>query len=115
MSDHNCHDCGHHHDDELDNVIELTGENGEIITAELLDTVKVDEKDYAVLQAIDDEVGEVIIMRLEQDGEEDYLVSIEDEDELEKAFEAFKEAASEEFDFEDDYDDEESSEDDDFE
>ena len=59
-----------------------------------------------------DDNGEVIIMRMEKDGDEDILVSIEDEDELDRAFEAFKQSASEEYDFEDD---DEDSEDDDFE
>ncbi len=122
MSEHNCHDCGHQHDCEgMDNIIELTGENGETIQVEFLATVKLEDQEYAVMHSLEDsddeDDGEVIIMRMEKDGEEDFLVSIEDEDELDRAFEAFKQAASDEFDFEDDEDDldDEDSEDDDFE
>lgn len=122
MSEHNCHECGHQHDcEDMDNIIELTGENGETIKAEFLDTVKMDDQEYAVLHSLeegdDDDNGEVIIMRMEKDGDEDILVSIEDEDELDRAFEAFKQAASDEYDFEDDEEDldDEDSEDDDFE
>ncbi|NLO39679.1 MAG: DUF1292 domain-containing protein [Ruminiclostridium sp.] len=122
MSEHNCHDCGHQHDCEgMDNIIELTGENGETIQVEFLATVKLEDQEYAVMHSLEDsddeDEGEVIIMRMEKDGEEDFLVSIEDEDELDRAFEAFKQAASDEFDFEDDEDDldDEDSEDDDFE
>jgi hypothetical protein len=105
----------------MDNIIELTGENGETIQVEFLATVKMDDQEYAILHTLeereDDESGEVVIMRIEKDGDEDILVSIEDEDELDRVFEAFKQSASEEYDFEEDdedYDDEDS-EDDDFE
>lgn len=121
MSEHNCHECGHQHDcDDMDNIIELTGENGETIKVEFLATVKVDEKEYAVMHSLeesDDEAGEVIIMRMEKDGDEDYLESIEDEDELDRVFEAFKQSAIDEYDFEEDedFDQDEDSEDDDLE
>ncbi len=122
MSEHNCHECGHHHDcEEMDNIIELTGENGETIKVEFLATVKMEDQEYAVLHSLeesdDDDNGEVIIMRMEKDGDEDFLVSIEDEDELDRAFEAFRQSASDEYDFEDDDEDldDEDSEDDDLE
>lgn len=107
MSEHNCCDCGHHHEcDEMDNIIELTGENGEVLRVGFLATVKMDNKEYAIMYPVngdDDDSGsdgEVIIMRMENDGNEDYLVSIDDENELDRAFEAFKKAASDEYDFE---------------
>lgn len=91
-------------------IIELTGEDGDIIKAEYLDTVLVDDQEYVVLLPVDDcECGcghdhecededcgsEVIIMKLEKNGEEEYLVPVEDEDELEKAFEAFQDQIDE--------------------
>ena len=103
MSEQNCHECEHSHDcDENDNIIELTGENGDIVKVEYLATIKVEDREYAIMSPLEDEEdsGEVIIMRMEEDGEEDYLVSIDDGDELERVFEAFKNAASDEFDFE---------------
>jgi len=91
-----CCDC-----DEQDNIIELMGENGEKLNVEYLATLKMEEKQYAIMKSCDDEDStEVIVMRIEKDGEEDYLVSIEDDEELDMVFEAFKKVASEEFDFE---------------
>ncbi len=83
-------------------IIELTGENGDSIKCEYLDTVLVDDSEYVVLLPLDedgcncdscddDECGaEVIIMKIEKSDEEEYLVPVEDDDELERAFEAFQ-------------------------
>lgn len=104
MSEHNCHDCEHMHDcEETDNIIELIGENGDTINVVFLASIKMDDKEYAIMHALDNEAedGEVIIMRMENDGGDDYLMSIDDEDELDRVFEAFKKAASEEYEFED--------------
>ena len=86
---------------ESDNIIELTGENGETLSVEYLATLKMEDNQYAIMKACDENEnsGEVIIMKIEKDGEEDYLVSIEDDEELDMVFEAFKKAASEDFDF----------------
>jgi len=106
MSEDTCRECGHDHEcDEFDNTIELTGENGEVLRVGFLATVKMDGHEYAVMHSVSeddddsDNDGEVIIMRMENDGDEDYLVNIEDENELDRAFEAFKKAASDEYDF----------------
>lgn len=99
-------------------IIELTGEDGDTIKCEYLDTVLVDDSEYVVLLPVDedgcgcdtcgcgdDECGsEVIIMKIEKNGEEEYLVPVEDEEELEKAFEAFQDQIDEEDDDEDDLD-----------
>lgn len=96
--------------------IELTGENGDTIKCEYLDTVLVDDNEYVVLLPLDedncsacecgdDECGaEVIIMKIENNGDEEYLVPVEDEEELDKAFEAFQEQLDEEDDFDDEED-----------
>lgn len=93
-------------------IIELTGEDGDTIKAEYLDTVLVDDNEYVVLLPVDEHncdecegcEAEVIIMRIEKDGDEDYLVPVEDDEELERAFEAFQEQLDEyeDDDFEDD-------------
>lgn len=97
-------------------IIELTGEDGDTIKCEYLDTVLVDDSEYVVLLPVDeggcscdscgcgdDECGsEVIIMRIEKNGEEEYLVPVEDEEELEKAFEAFQDQIDEEEDDDED-------------
>lgn len=91
-------------------IIELTGENGDSIKCEYLDTVLVDDNEYVVLLPLvedsdghdscdcdDDECGaEVIIMKIERNGDEEYLVPVEDDDELERAFEAFQDQIDEE-------------------
>lgn len=96
-------------------IIELTGEDGDTIKCEYLDTVLVDDSEYVVLLPVDeeghscdscdcgdDECGsEVIIMKIEKNGDEEYLVPVEDDDELERAFEAFQEQIDEEYDEED--------------
>ncbi len=91
-------------------IIELTGENGDSIKCEYLDTVLVEDSEYVVLLPLDedscscdscgcddDECGaEVIIMKIEKNGEEEYLVPVEDDEELERAFEAFQDQIDEE-------------------
>lgn len=97
-------------------IIELTGEDGDSIKCEYLDTVLVDDSEYVVLLPVDDEGhscdscdcgddecgSEVIIMKIEKNGEEEYLVPVEDEAELEKAFEAFQDQIDEEDDEDED-------------
>lgn len=87
-------------------IIELTGENGDTIKAEYLDTVLLDNNEYVVLLPVDEKQcdccdeceAEVIIMRIEKDGDEEYLVPVEDEDELERAFEVFQDNIEEYYD-----------------
>lgn len=106
MSEHDCNGCGHNHNEDCNcedenDIIELTGEDGEVINVEFIATIKVEEQEYAIMHSVEEsDDGDVIIMRMEKDGDEDYLVSIDDEDELERIFEAFKKVASEDYDFE---------------
>ena len=96
--------------DEEREIIELTGEDGDTIKAEYLDTVLVDDNEYVVLLPVNEDAcsccesedceSEVIIMKIEKNGDEEYLVPVEDEMELEKAFDAFQDQV-------DEYDDEE--------
>lgn len=103
-------------------IIELTGEDGDSIKCEYLDTVLMNDNEYVVLLPVDggscggccdcdscggeEEGSEVIIMRIEKNGDEEYLVPVEDEEELESAFEAFQDQIDEE-DEDEDEDDEE--------
>lgn len=97
-------------------VIELTGENGDTMKCEYLDTVLMDDEEYVVLlpldedgsgcEGCDEECGsEVVIMKIEKSGDEEYLVPVEDDEELEKAFEAFQEQIDEEDEDEDEDED----------
>lgn len=104
MPDNKCNECGHQHDcEDMDNIIELTGENGDTLMVEFLASVKVDEQEYAIMQTLEDEdndedEGEIVIMRMEYDDNDDeyYLIGEEDEDIQERVFDAFKKAAFEE-------------------
>ena len=93
--------------EERENVIVLIDDEGKEMPFEVLDIIEEDEKRYAVgipaEEAADEaEEGTVLIMRIvPANDEEDILEPIEDEAELQKIFEIFKERMEEEFDFED--------------
>ena len=86
--------------EELDNVVVLTDEDGVDTEFEWLDTVEMDDNQYVVLLPMDEEEAEeVVILRLEKDGEEENFVSVDSEEEINKAFELFKERNADDFDF----------------
>ena len=88
--------------DELDNKIILNDEDGNEIEFEFLDVVEVDGKEYVVLLPVEEaEKGEVVIFRIEGSEEDESYISLEDEEEAEKVFQAFKEKTKDEFDFAD--------------
>lgn len=88
--------------DELDNMVILTDEDGNDVEFEFLDVVQVDDKEYVILLPVEDmEKGEVVIFRIEGDGEEESYIGLEDEAEAEKVFLAFKEKAKDDFNFAD--------------
>jgi len=88
-------------DEELDNVIVLTDDEGNDVEFEWLDTLELNEKKYVVVLPTDDDSDEVVILRIESEDEEDTFVGLEDENEINEVFEAFKERNKENFDFED--------------
>ena len=88
--------------DELDNIVVLTDEDGNDVEFEFLDVVQVDEKEYVILLPVEEmEKGEVVIFRIEGEGEEESYIGLEDEEEAEKVFKAFKEKAKDDFNFAD--------------
>lgn len=88
--------------DELDNKIILNDEEGNEIEFEFLDVVSVDEKEYVILLPVEEaDKGEVVIFRIEGSEEDESYVSLDNEEEAEKVFQAFKEKAKDEFDFAD--------------
>lgn len=88
--------------DELDNIVVLTDEEGNDVEFEFLDVVQVDEKEYVILLPVEEmEKGEVVIFRIEGEGEEESYIGLEDEEEAEKVFKAFKEKAKDDFNFAD--------------
>lgn len=91
-------------DEELDNTIVLNDEDGNEVNFEFLDLVELDGEEYVILLPTDkedDELGEVVILQVEDTDseEEESYISIEDEDILNKVFEIFKEKFKDEFDF----------------
>ena len=88
--------------DELDNIVVLTDEEGNDVEFEFLDVVQVDDKEYVILLPVEEiENGEVVIFRIEGEGEDESYIGLEDENEAEKAFQAFKEKAKDDFNFAD--------------
>lgn len=88
--------------DELDNIVVLTDEDGNDVEFEFLDVVSVDENEYVILLPVEEmEKGEVVIFRIDGEGEEESYIGLEDEAEAEKVFKAFKEKAKDDFNFAD--------------
>lgn len=86
--------------DELDNIVVLNDEEGNEVEFEFLDVVELDGKEYVILLPVEEiENGEVVIFRVEGEGEDETYIGLEDEAEAEKVFLAFKEKAKDDFDF----------------
>ncbi len=83
------------------NIIPFEDENGNKVNFEVIDAFKMDGSEYvALLPADDDDYDtEVFIMRIEKEGEDDVLVYIENDEELDDAFEMFKDRMGDEYDF----------------
>ena len=67
----------------------------------MIDAFKMEGNEYvALINADDDEYDtDVFIMRIEKEGDEDVLVYIEDDSELDGAFDVFKDRMGDEYDF----------------
>ena len=91
--------------DELDNIIELNDEDGNVVKFEFLDLVEYDQEEYVVLLPVEeteeDEIGEVVILKVEstESEDEESYVGVEDEQILSKVFQIFKEKYKDEFNF----------------
>ena len=91
--------------EELDNIIILNDENGNEVQFEFLDLIEYEEEEYVVLlpveEASEEEIGEVVILKVEptESEEEESYVGVEDEEVLNKVFEIFKEKFKDEFNF----------------
>jgi len=89
------------------NVVTFTDENNDSFEFEIADSFEMDGNKYVALippeEAVgDDEDAEVLIMRIESENDdEDIFVSIEEDEELDKAFAMFKDRCSDVFDFAD--------------
>ena len=84
-----------------ENIITLQGEKGEQIKLELLDAFRLDEETYVVLLPLDENASEVIILQIEDLGEEDEVsyLSVEDPELLQKVFEIFMDRNKDRYNF----------------
>jgi len=99
VSEHNNeHDHDHDHEHEDEEVIVLTDEEGNEHEFTIVQVIKVDEKDYAILVPLhgEEEEEEAVILRIDQENGEDVLIEIEDEEEFERVAEAWEELLDEE-------------------
>jgi len=90
--------------EERENIISLLDDDGNELQFEVLDIIEDDEKRYVVGLPLEEdesnEEGTVLIMRIvPANDEEDILEPIEDDEELNKVFEIFKERMEDDFDF----------------
>ena len=100
-------------EDNNDNLVVLVDEDGQEQEFEHIDTFEYNDRTYVVLIPFDgaedekdEDEEEVVILRVELEGDEETLVSIDDDEELDNVFEEFQFRSDELYDL-DDYDDEE--------
>lgn len=87
-------------EDGLDNIVVLTDQDGVDTQFEFLDVVTVDGIDYVVLLPVETaDDGEVVIFRIEGEGDDETYVGVETEEEASKVFELFKEKSKDDFNF----------------
>lgn len=90
------------YDEELENYITLTDDEGNEFSLEFVDLIEYKEKEYAVFLPVDEESEEVVILEITEsdDDEIQEYRSVEDEDILNEVFEIFKEKFKDDFKFE---------------
>jgi uncharacterized protein YrzB (UPF0473 family) len=80
---------------EEDEVIVLTDDDGEEHEFNLIDTITVNDKEYAILQPVEEEEAIILRFGIDDEGDE-VLYDIEDDEEWEKVADAWQEIAGEE-------------------
>ncbi len=67
-------------------LIETVDEDGNVVNFELFDIVEFEEKEYALLLPVENEIedGEVVLMRLSKDGEDYLFEAIDDDEEFDR-------------------------------
>ena len=78
-------------EEEQDNLITLTDENGQETTFEYMDSIEYGGKEYLVLLPTDEEDTSVVILEVEPvDEENENYLSVEDDDILNAVYSIFK-------------------------
>ena len=85
--------------EELDNIIILTDEDGNDVEFEWLDTLEMNDNTYVVVVPAEEEADEVVILKMEKDEDEETFVGLDDENEINEVFEEFKTRNREIFEF----------------
>ena len=89
-------------DEELDNILTLTDENGEEAEFEYLDTIDYEGKEYIVLMPLDEESNEILILEVQPVDEElENYVTVSDESILDGVYAIFKDRFKDILDFAD--------------
>ena len=88
--------------EQLDNIIELTDEQGNTAEFEYLDVIEYEGKEYLALLPVEEDNDGIVILEIEpvNEEEENYL-SVEDEETLMAVYAIFKEKFKDIFDFAD--------------
>ena len=85
---------------EMEDLLVLKDEEGRDVCFEYLDMLEYEGEEYAVLLREGDASGELVILRLAEEGEEgESYVGVEDEEALNVVYELFREKHEEEFRF----------------
>lgn len=88
---------------EAENIVTLNDENGNELNFEFLDLIEYKGEEYVVLLPCNEpeDDGEVVILRIEDAGDEDSesYVCVDDENTVNAVFEIFKEKFKDEFNF----------------
>jgi len=95
MSDH-VHDENCNHDHEEDAVFVVTDEDGNEHEMVLVYTFETGEHAYAVLLDRNDPEDEGVIFRIEEEGDDEVLVNIEDDEEWDRVMKVYEELAAQE-------------------
>ena len=91
-------------EEEWDNIVYLSDDEGNEIAFEYLDSVEYKGEEYVVLISTDEDDDEVVILRVEpseEDAEEENFYSVEDEKVASAVYEIFKERNKDNFNFAD--------------
>jgi uncharacterized protein YrzB (UPF0473 family) len=97
MSDHNhdhVHgpDCDHEHEEDIFIVTDEEGKEHEMV---MVYTLENQEKTYAVLLDRNDPEADGVIFRIEEEGDDAFLVNIEDEEEWNRVVQLYEQAVAE--------------------
>lgn|SRR5574344_786715 len=74
--------------EEESQIIETIDEEGNVINFELFDIIEFEKQEYALLLPVekseDEDADEIVLMKLQKDGEDYVFEAIDDDDEFEK-------------------------------